>query len=94
MLEQQHAQNNLGRESKVPSRAALWMPPQEGLVNNVEYFLVFQEAVCLTHPRFPQIANGLCEEAVGKFGLRGGAKRNHLGSLSRLSSADSARSNC
>jgi hypothetical protein len=70
------------------------MPSQESLVNDVEQFLVFQKMIGLTHPRFPQIADSLCEESPGKYGRRGAAESNHLFLPPLSPLAGSARSNC
>jgi hypothetical protein len=69
------------------------MTPQEGFINNMDQLLVFQYPVGPTHPRFPGVADGFCDERFGKTWRRV-PEMNHLPRLRLLGSSGSARNSC
>jgi hypothetical protein len=53
MFQQQHTQNDLGRNTKPSARPALRVPFDKTLINCVDQLIVFQNLVRLTHPWIP-----------------------------------------
>ena len=87
VLEDQQAENHLGRRAAAAATAALRMTLRQGLIDRRHQLFVRQHRIGMRHPRFAQIIDFRRDQAVAEAQLRA-PHLNHGAGLRRLRRGD------
>jgi hypothetical protein len=93
VLQQQHAQDNLGGGARTPTGLALLTALSQFLLDDRQQGFVIQRLICVPHPGFPQIADRLGDQAIGKAALLPVSGDHAFGSF-LFDASRSSRSSC